>query len=359
MSEAPIEETESAAATPPSDSAGETWQRYLLYSLSLPERTVRSGLGLVGGAVRESAALLIPKAFQDSQTYRILVQQTLDFVVHNVAGVEGAPAPDDPPAVDNFIARKAVGNFIELAGMATIHLSPLTVLAVVSDVAYGSSHFLRELADELKRQNLIDENATINNVDELLAAVGETAKVTSGAIDTPPISIDGLRDTVKQARDAATRVDLLKAMPKAEVERLWNDMHAMAQAQHADVWSVSTTMTLYSLEQFGKVGQGALSTVKVAGGLLDRHVLEHYRQGLDEIGRKGLYAALAEASGPYIEAVWTNFAQTKPTLTEDLLSGRLLNKGWSLIRKALPGAKQEIPPPDVPPPPPLPLKTEN
>ncbi len=347
MSEAPIEETESATPAPPSDSA---WQRYLLYSLSLPERTVRSGLGLVGGAVRESAALLIPKAFQDSQTYRILVQQTLDFVVHNVAGVEGAPAPDDPPAVDNFI---------ELAGMATIHLSPLTVLAVVSDVAYGSSHFLRELAQELKRQNLIDENATINNVDELLAAVGETAKVTSGAIDTPPISIDGLRDTVKQARDAATRVDLLKAMPKAEVERLWNDMHSMAKAQHADVWSVSTTMTLYSLEQFGKVGQGALSTVKVAGGLLDRHVLEHYRQGLDEIGRKGLYAALAEASGPYIEAVWTNFAQTKPTLTEDLLSGRLLNNGWSLVRKALPGAKQEIPPPDVSPPPPLPLKTEN
>ena len=34
--------------------------------------------------------------------------------------------------IDNFVARKTVGNFIELAGLATLHLSPLTLLAVVS-----------------------------------------------------------------------------------------------------------------------------------------------------------------------------------------------------------------------------------
>jgi hypothetical protein len=327
---------------PVAENAADGWQRYLLYSLSIPERTLRSGAGLVGGAVRESAALLIPRAFQDSQTYRLLVQQTLDFVVQDVAGVAAAaPAEGATPQVDNFIARKAVGNFLELAGMATVHLSPLTTLAIVSDVAYGSSHFLRELATELKRQHLIDENATINNVDELLGAVADTARVTSGALDTPPMSLDGLRETVRQAREAATRVDVLKAMPKAEVEKLWNDMHAIAKAQDADVWSVSTTMTLYSLDQLGKVGQGALSTVKVASGLFDRHILDHYRQGLNEIGEKGMYATLQESSGPYIEAVWSNFAQSKSTLTEDLLNGKLLSKGWGMLRSALPGAKPE------------------
>jgi hypothetical protein len=337
---------ESAPSVPATD---DSWQRYLLYTLSIPERTLRGGAGLVGGAVRESAALLIPKAFQDSQTYRLLVQQTLDFVVSDIAGVAQPPVEGAAPAVDNFIARKAVGNFLELAGMATIHLSPLTTLAIVSDVAYGSSHFLRELATELKRQQLVDENAVINNVDELLSAVADTARVTSGALDTPPISLDGLRDTVQQAREAASRVDVMKALPKAEVEKLWNDMHAMATEQHADVWSVSTTMTLYSLDRVGKVGQGALSTVKVASGLFDRHILDHYRQGLDEIGRKGLYATLAESSGPYIEAVWANFSQSKSTLTEDLLSGKLLSKGWNLVRGILPTNKPDLPP--IPPPP--------
>lgn len=326
-------------------SDGDAWQKYLLYTLSIPERTLRSGAGLVGGAVREGAALLVPRAFQNSQTYRILVQQTLDFLVQDIAGVAGKPQENSTPQVDNFIARKAVGNFIELAGMATVHLSPLTTLAIVADVAYGSSQFLRELSAELKRQHVIDEQASINNVDDLLSAVADTAKVASGAFDTPPISLDGLRETVKQAREAAARVDIMQALPRAEVERLWADMHDMAKAQDADVWSVSTTMTLYSLDQLGKVGQGALSTVKVAGGLFDRHILEHYRQGLDEIGKKGIYATLSEASGPYIEAVWTNFAQNKSTLTEDLLTGRLLSKGLGMLRGALGGAKEDGPSP--------------
>lgn len=335
---------ESVEGNVETEAADATWQRYLLYTLSIPERTLRSGAGLVGGAVRESAAMLVPRAFQDSQTYRLLVQQTLDFVVNDVAGVAKPASGGDAPQVDNFVARKAVGNFIEMAGMATVHLSPLTTLAIIADVAYGSSRFLRELAEELKRQQLIDERATINNVDELLGAVAETAKITSGALDTPPISLDGLRDTVQQARDAVTRVDVLKALPKAEVEKLWNDMHAMAKAQDADVWSVSTTMTLYSLGQLGKVGQGALSTVKVAGGLFDRHILDHYRQGLDAIGDKGLYATLAASSEPYIEAVWANFAHAKSTLTEDLLTGKLLSKGVDLLRSALPNAKRESAP---------------
>ncbi|MDZ4782735.1 MAG: hypothetical protein SGJ19_21010 [Planctomycetia bacterium] len=321
----------------PQSAEGDAWQRYLLYTLSIPERTLRSGAGIVGGAVRESAALLIPRAFQNSQTYRILVQQTLDFLVQDIAGVAGKPQENSTPQVDNFIARKAVGNFIELAGMATVHLSPLTTLAIVADVAYGSSHFLKELSVELKRQHLIDDNAMINNVDDLLSAVADTAKVTSGAFDTPPLSVEGLKETVKQARDAATRVDIMQALPRAEVERLWNDMHAMAKAQDADVWSVSTTMTLYSLGKLGNVSQGALSTVKVAGSLFDRHILDHYRQGLNEIGAKGMYATLRESSGPYIEAVWTNFSGEKSTLTEELFTGRLLAKGWGMVRGVMSG----------------------
>ena len=35
----------------------------------------------------------------------------------------------------DFVARKAVGNFIDMASLATLHLSPMLLLAVVGDVA--------------------------------------------------------------------------------------------------------------------------------------------------------------------------------------------------------------------------------
>jgi hypothetical protein len=44
-------------------------REYLLYTLSLPERALRTTTGVAGGAIRESAALLVPQAFQDSKSF--------------------------------------------------------------------------------------------------------------------------------------------------------------------------------------------------------------------------------------------------------------------------------------------------
>jgi hypothetical protein len=179
-------------AAPPSDDPGyAAVRRFLIYGLSLPERTLRSGVGLVGGAVRESAGLLVPQAFQNSKTYSVMVRQMLDYLVEDVGGVARPAQAEVEPRTENFVARKAVGNFVEMAGLATFHISPLTILAVVSDVAYGSQTYLRELSEELKRQHVIDENSTIDHVDDLLAAVSQASSVTANAFDVPPLSVDG------------------------------------------------------------------------------------------------------------------------------------------------------------------------
>ena len=65
---------------------------FVVYGLSLPERAVRSTSAVVGGAVRESAALMVPEAFRSSKTYSMFVEQMLDFVIEDVGGVES----DDP-----------------------------------------------------------------------------------------------------------------------------------------------------------------------------------------------------------------------------------------------------------------------
>jgi hypothetical protein len=311
---------------------------FLMYGLSLPERTIRSASGLVAGALRESCSLLVPQAFQSSKSYGIFVKQMLDFLAEDVGGVERAK-DENAAGVENFVARKAVGNFIEMAGLATLHLSPMMLLAVVSDVAYGSQAYLRELADDLKRQGVIDPDSTINHVDDLLSAVASVAGTTASAFDTPPLSVDGLKQTIDETRTALGAVDPTKVVPQAEVKRLWEEIHQIASSEGVDPLAISSAMTLYSLDKIGCVGQGALSTVTAACRLLDRHVLRHYTDALDDIRQKGLYGSLAETSQPYVAAVWKNFSTEQSTLTEDLLSGRLLGRAWTGVRRWLGGSR--------------------
>ncbi len=138
--------------------------RFLLYTLSLPERVVRSTIGLTAGAAREAAHALVPEAFQSSKVYELVIASSLNFLTEDIGGVEQQARPGEAPSVDNFLARKAVGNFVDLAGLATLHLSPIWVFAVVSDVAYGSKVYLNELAAELRQRGLTRPDSTINRV---------------------------------------------------------------------------------------------------------------------------------------------------------------------------------------------------
>lgn len=318
-------------------------QRYLLYGLSLPERALRTGAGLAAGALRESTSLLVPQAFQSSKTYTVFVRQMLDYLAEDVGGVARKPSTDAQPAVENFVARKAVGNFLEMASLATLHVSPITMLAIVSDVAYGSQTYLRELSRELKAQGVIDERSTVDHIDDLLAAVAKTTSTTASAFDTPPMSVEGLRQTIEETRQAVKQVDPTKVIPQAELERLWRDMQELARRDGVTLLDVSGTMTLYSLERMTKLGRGALSSVRVAGTLFDRHVMDHYEQAVAEIRSKGVFATLAEASGPYIEAVWRNFASDRSTITEDLASGKLAGQAWGAVCRWLGSGRAKAP----------------
>lgn len=300
---------------------------FLVYSLSIPERALRSVSSVAGGTLRESAALLVPEAFRSSKTYSIFVTQMLDFLAEEVGGVERS-GPAETPQVENFVARKAVGNFVELAGLATLHLSPMTVLAILSDVAYGSQAYLKELAGELKQRGVIDEDSTIEKADDFLEAVSAASGTAASALDTPPLSVAGLKQTIEEARQAVAKIDPRQILPESEIRQLWDDMHEIASANGVDPLAISSAMTLYSLGKIGVIGQGALSTVSAAGTLFQRNILQHYASALGDIRAKGIYGSLAASSKPYVDAVWRNFAGDRPTLTEDVVTGRLLARVW-------------------------------
>lgn len=316
-----------------------TVYQYLTYGLSIPERALRSTSAMVGGVLRESASLLVPQAFQDSKSYQMFVTQMLDFVANDIGGVES----NEPSSteVEGYVAKKAVSNFVELVGLATLHVSPLTILAITSDLAYGSTHMLKELSQELKKQGVISQESTIDSTADFLQAVSETSGDAASAFDLPPLSVEGLQDTIAKTQSKLAKIEPTKVLPQAEMERLWKDIYDMAAKEDVDVFEVSSAMTMYSMNQVGAVAKGALTTVRVTSEMIDRHVFSHYWDALQDIGERGIYTFVGEVSKPYFDAVWMNFSTEKTTLTQDLLSGKLVGKAWEGVHGWFQGTKPE------------------
>jgi len=314
--------------------------RYLFYGLSLPERAVRSSIGLAAGAARETAQFLVPRAFQDSRTYGIVIRNSLNFLASDVGGV--APDPDgEQPAIEGYLARKAVGNFVDLAGWATLSCSPIWLMAVVSDVAYGARAYTRELATELKQKGLIDEKSTINSIDDLLGAIQGATGEAAGLFDTPPLSVNDLRATLEATRAALDGADITSVIPESELETLWGEMKQVAGEENVGLLGVSGAVTMLTLQKVGTVGQGALTGVQVVGGLLNRQVISHYTESIVTIREHGFYRSLRDTSEPYIEAVWSNFSIDRETWTEAVFNGRAIGWGFSKVTGWLQGNKVE------------------
>ena len=305
--------------------------RYLLYSATLPERVVRSSVGLAAGAASEAAAFLVPQAFQNAKTYEIVVRNSLGFLTRDIGGVqkESADGDEAEDGQDDYMARKAVGNFVDLAGLATLHVSPVWFMAIVSDVAYGANSYVKELAGELQKQGLIEEDAAIHNVEDVLTAVQNASGNAASMFDTPPLSVDQLKETLVSTKDSLQSTDLTKLMPEAELKRYWEEMKGVASQEGVSLLGVSGAVTMSTLDRMKTVTQGTLTGVKVAGGLVNDLVVGHYIDSLKSIHEHGFYETIRDTSAPYVEAVWSNFASDKPTWTEELLSGRAIKKGLS------------------------------
>jgi hypothetical protein len=323
---------ESQGSVPPT-SDGRSWVEQLTYGISLPERLVRSACGLTAGTARELAEFLVPKSFQDSKTYEVVVRNSLNFLTSQIGGVERQEPEGQQAQAEDFLARKAVGNFIDFAGIASLHLSPLWVLAIVSDVAYGAKSYIHELARELESQGLIDNASTIHHVDDLLSAVQRASGSAASTLDQPPLSIEALRASVDETRKALVEVDPRKLFPEAEISRVWKGMHDVAAQENVSLLGVSGVLAMQAFSTVKAVSQGALTSVVVAGQMIDRTMMSHYSDALAKVRQQGLWTTVQNTYEPYIDAVWRNFRSDRQTWTETALSGRTYRKGWLLLRR--------------------------
>ena len=277
--------------------------RKLGYVASLPERGVRAGAAILGGALYESAHLLLPRLVRRSRLYEATARNALRIATELVGGVEGATRePVETPAKE-LAARKVAGNVVEVGSIAAFGFSPLWLLAGASDVLHGSRVYLGALVSELKAAGVVARDAYPTSLEDLLAGLEGASGGVARLIDIPPLELAELRRSLEELRADAGRLP-----SPGELARLFEGLRQTAAVERVSLLGASSAIGLAFLVSARKVGRA--------------HVVDPYREDWRPLRDEGLAGYARRIAGPYRKAVVENLDHGRATLTERALARR-------------------------------------
>ena len=295
------------------------------YLLSLPERLIRSTLGVSAGLAREIGELALPAPVRRSRLYENLVDTTLRFVIEQVGQVKGVYS-DSSELSREFLARRTAGNALEAVGVVAFRVSPVWVLAALADLCGMGRQIIPEIADALKAQSLLDREAQFTSVDQLLDGLERTSARLAGTMNTPPLDVKSLRDEWDALRNDA-RAFPVDALPTREaIAQLWSRLTEEASRQQTSVFDTSAMLAIASVSKLPDGVRWLSASARVAAGqtgkMMAGVLLEHYRHTLDELRSEGITTYAARQLGPYLRAAVAQFSPEQRTLTERWLDRR-------------------------------------
>jgi hypothetical protein len=292
------------------------------YLLSLPERLLRSGLGLGAGVAREVGEVALPDGVKRSRLYQNLVDTTLRFLIEQVGGVEGAYAAQDP-LPDDFLKRRTAGNVVEALGLVVFRTSPVWVLAALADVCGMGRQLIPEIADALKDQGLLEKETTFTSVDQILDGLERTSSRLATTINTPPLDVASLRQEWQAMREESRGLQT-HALPSREtLTGMWGQLRDEAARQERSVFETSTMLALSAAKALPDgarwLSASAIVGVSRTGHIVATALFDHYRTTLGEIQQVGYTTFAARQLGPYMRAAVSQFSPEHRTLTERFL----------------------------------------
>ena len=292
------------------------------YLLSLPERLIRSTLGLGAGIAREMAAVALPNGIRHSQLYQNLVDATLRFVIEQVGSIEGVGSAERT-LPDHFLARRTAGNAIELLGIVAFRASPVWVLAALADICGLGRHLIPEIAAALKTQGLLEEDAQFVSVDELLDGLEQTSSRLAATINTPPLDVAGLRSEWQAIRDHARDLQPADLPSRDAVRNVWAHLKQESERQERSVFETSSVVAVSAARALPDGMRWLSASARVGarrtGEVFAAALLDHYQQTLSEIGQIGYVTYAKRQLRPYIRACLNQYSPKQRTLTERLI----------------------------------------
>lgn len=290
------------------------------YTASLPERVVRSLAAAVGGVSKLATDYLVPAPLRNTNTYRVLVGNTQRFVIEQVAEVEGVYAKEGAGALpDNYVPRKIAGNVLEAVGLFSMHLSPLWVFAIATDVAGGSKEYLRRLVAELKAAKVLSSDATIGTVDQLLDAVGQAGNESATVFDAPPVNVAEIRQLRDRLTAGYTKVFSSAGNMVPRMDAIWSNLESLARRDNVAIEAIVGLMTIDLGKAAGKTIDAAFAVGSATTDVLAETIFRSYGETLARINSLGAMACLEEATKPFLGAIVDQWSARRETLTQRLI----------------------------------------
>jgi hypothetical protein len=293
------------------------------YLLSLPERVLRSALGVGAGTTREVAAIVLPDGVRNSQLYQNLVDATLRFLIERVGGAQGVYAADTQ-LPDDFLARRTAGNAVEVLGIVAFRASPVWILAALADLCGMGRQLIPEIADALKQHGLLDKEAEFTNVDQLLDSLERTSSRLAATFNTPPLDVAGLRQEWQEIRQDAQRLQPSSLPSRESISSAWSQLKTLAARQERSIFETSSVVAVSAAQAFPERVRWLASSAGVgatrAGQMLATALLDHFRQTLSELEQVGYLAFAARQFRPYVRAAAAQFSPERQTLTDRALA---------------------------------------
>jgi hypothetical protein len=292
------------------------------YLLSLPERVVRSALGLSAGVLRETGELLLPAGMRRSHLYHSLVEVTLRYVIEQVGGLKGTYPPEQAQ-IDDFLLRRGAGNAIELLGIVAFRVSPVWVLAALADLSGLGRRLIPEISEVLEKEGLIEPGARYENMDQLLDGMEKMSSRLAETVNTPPLDAKELRREWGAIRTHARTLRL--NLPSAHaIGDQWKRLQQEATQQGRSVFEISSVMALSAMRALPDKARWLSASAHVAatyaGSQFSAAILAHYSETLRELREVGYLAHARRQMTPYLRACVEQFSRQRETLTQRVVA---------------------------------------
>lgn len=289
------------------------------YVVSLPERVVRSATALAAGLLRELGNVAVPAAVRRTRLYYSLVDSTLRFLLEQVGQVEGV-YPAEGHLAEDFAIRRAAGNGLELIGILTFRASPVWVMAALADISGTGRALIREIAEALRQEGLLDPETRFETMDQLLDGLERSAGRAAEAVNTPPLNVAELRQEWEALRREVGSIPRPQLPSPELVTRLWQKLGSQAAAQGRSVFEVSALVALSAVSALPEgvrwLSRSARTAARRTSELFAGALLDHYGRALEEIGREGFLPYWSRQFRPYLRAAAAQFSPQRQSLTQ-------------------------------------------
>jgi hypothetical protein len=298
------------------------------YLLSLPERVIRSALGLSAGLLREIGEVVVPRAMRRGQLYKSLVDTTLRYMIEQVGGAKGV-YPTEVPQTRAFLARRGVGHVIELLGIAAFRISPVWVFAALADVSGIGRRLIPEIAEALKEEGLLEKETQFETVDQLLDGLEKTSSHLAQTINVPPLDVAGLRAEWSEMRLHARELKPLDSPSVEYISEQWEELKHEAARQGRSVFATSSVMAISAVRSLPARARWFSSSTRVgavrAGRFFYATILADYSHTLGELRAAGYASYARRQLSPYLRATVDQLLRPERSITERII-GKIRRK---------------------------------